>query len=113
MQQAHLEGAYWGWVLGRLALYARVHAFKEAGCVLGQVGFEPTANRLKAEYSTTELLTRSCTSIVLGLRSEDKFLFPSLPCRSLELATENDRVAIFKGSGASLKVVLKYLAYES
>jgi hypothetical protein len=24
---------------------------------LGQVGFEPTANRLKAEYSTTELLT--------------------------------------------------------
>ena len=25
---------------------------------LGQVGFEPTANRLKAEYSTTELLTR-------------------------------------------------------
>jgi len=29
------------------------------------------------------------------------------------LATENDRVAIFKGSGASLKVVLKYLAYES
>ena len=26
--------------------------------LLGQVGFEPTANRLKAEYSTTELLTR-------------------------------------------------------
>jgi hypothetical protein len=25
---------------------------------LGQVGFEPTANRLKAEYSTTELLTQ-------------------------------------------------------
>jgi hypothetical protein len=38
MQQAHLEGAYWGWVLGRLALYARVHAFKEAGCVFGSGG---------------------------------------------------------------------------
>ena len=42
--------------------------------ILGQVGFEPTANRLKAEYSTTELLTHLCKTIVLGLCIEYKFL---------------------------------------
>ncbi len=42
--------------------------------LLGQVGFEPTANRLKAEYSTTELLTLSCKLMVIALRIEYKLL---------------------------------------
>ena len=45
--------------------------------LLGQVGFEPTANRLKAEYSTTELLTLSYRFMLIGLCIEYKLLSSS------------------------------------
>ena len=52
----------------------REQVFQLHRVFLGQVGLEPTANRLKAEYSTTELLTHFYKSIVLGLCTEYKFL---------------------------------------
>ena len=56
MKIVQINVQYTGYFKFRLLVFFLISIFFVA--LLGQVGFEPTANRLKAEYSTTELLTR-------------------------------------------------------
>ena len=58
-----------------------IHLYSSIFFALGQVGFEPTANRLKAEYSTTELLTRT-DGIITRRDRDDNSIFEAFIWRT-------------------------------